>query len=242
MPLPKLERTLAHLTGTVEIRCTTFPVRARWLSVELEKIEVVPPSAQHGHGDGFGNHHNKRNKKSKGGRHDTATGGPQDEAKFVELIGTGPSKLWEATATATGSGLRPVISISTSSVYPPPQRSSTYKNNNRHWKKSTLGAKLGSVFSRSRSSASSARSMGHVPTFQGDQEEDDEEEVDGGVDEDGYGVIPEGSYPFSIPLPEGLPPSVEIEDSAAVGFRRSGGLKGISYQIVASLAVKPPKK
>ena len=84
--------------------------------------------------------------------------------------------------------------------------------------------------------------MGHVPTLRGDDEDDEEEEEDGGgVDEDGYGVIPEGSYPFSIPLPEGLPPSVEIEDSAA-GFRRSGLLKGISYQIVASLAVKPPKK
>ncbi|KWU42045.1 hypothetical protein RHOSPDRAFT_27204 [Rhodotorula sp. JG-1b] len=241
LPLPKLERQLAHLTGTVDIHCTTFPVRAKWLSVELEKIEVVPPpsSAQHGHGDGFGGNHNKRNKKSKGGRGNTGTeGGPQDEAKFVELIGTGPSKLWEAAAPApgvTGSGLRPVISISTSSVYPP-QRSSNYKNN-RHGKKSTLGAKLGSVFSRSRSAA-----MGHVPTLRGDDEDDEEEEEDGGgVDEDGYGVIPEGSYPFSIPLPEGLPPSVEIEDSAA-GFRRSGLLKGISYQIVASLAVKPPKK
>lgn len=77
--------------------------------------------------------------------------------------------------------------------------------------------------------------MGHLPTFPSNDE--DEEEDDRGVDEEGYAVIPDGSYPFSIPLPEGLPPSVEIEEA---GFRR--GLKGISYQIVASLAVKPPKK
>ncbi|GAA5963471.1 hypothetical protein JCM8115_003377 [Rhodotorula mucilaginosa] len=229
LPLPKLERQLAHLTGTVEIRCTgATTVRAKWLSVELEKIEVVPPSSSSSpaHGDDFSNN-NKRNKKQKG-RNDASGGGPQDEeAKFVELIGTGPSKLWEANANNTG--LRPVISISTSSVYPQ-QHPSTYKN--RHGRKATLGAKLGSVFSRSRSSS---RSMGHLPTFPSNDE--DEEEDDRGVDEEGYAVIPDGSYPFSIPLPEGLPPSVEIEEA---GFRR--GLKGISYQIVASLAVKPPKK
>lgn len=211
---------------------------------------VPPPSnSLNGHGDDLGNDR-RNNHKRKGGRNRnrsaTEGGGPQDEAnKFVELIGTGPSKLWEANNTAANTGtattaLRPVISISTSSVYPPQRRGGGPSGK----KSTTFGAKLGSVFSRSRSgrSLSSARSMGHLPAFQGDQDDDDEDD-DGGVDldEEGYGVIPEGSYPFSIPLPEGLPPSVEIEEDST-GFRRRAGLKGISYQIVASLAVKPPKK
>lgn len=226
------------MTGTVEIRSTAahgspLPVKAKWLSVELEKIEVVPPSplAESAPAD---------LRKKKGGRRHGAGTGPESEgdAKFVELIGTGPSKLWDAvatgTATSTGtadaapgsSPLRPVISISTTARgY---VRSSRHGGNN-------LKAKLAGSF-RLRN----VFRPGSSSRFNEDDMDDEEEEGDGLVDGEGYATIPDGSYPFSIPLPEGLPPTVEL---SGAGRARGGsaGERGIAYQIVASLALKPKR-
>lgn len=186
--LPHVDRPQATLSGTVEIRwCATpsanggTPLRAKWLSVELEKIEVIPPEEE------------GRGRESDGGA----------DSKFVELIGTGPSRLWEAGIGGPANSLRPVLSVSNGSLGPPASRSKKLSN-------------LRGVFSRATSAATGPAVTAH----------DD-------PDDDGYGIIPEGNYPFSIPLPEGLPPTVETGE----GFSQ-----GISYQIVASLAVKGPKR
>lgn len=50
-------------------------------------------------------------------------------------------------------------------------------------------------------------------------------------DDDGWDLIPEGNFPFRIALPEGLPPSTEVD---AMG-------SGISYQLVATLCGKGKK-
>ncbi|GAA5992557.1 hypothetical protein JCM10908_002662 [Rhodotorula pacifica] len=215
LPLPRLERKLAHLTGTVELRFASpsnskglAGVRAKWLSVELEKIEVVPPDSGASSSEEGG---------VRGGKKGGGGGGAGEDHKFVELIGTGPSKLWEAgqqgsSSAAAGNGLRPVISISTSNLHSPAKKRTGF---------------LGGVFSSSRASSSS-RALAAAS-----------EEANEGPDEEGYDLIPEGSYPFSIPLPEGLPPTVELATMG--GGTGGGGERGISYQIVASLAVKPKK-
>ncbi|BGP58709.1 hypothetical protein JCM8202v2_006386 [Rhodotorula sphaerocarpa] len=186
--LPHVDRPQATLSGTVEIRWSATPsanagtpLRAKWLSVELEKIEVIPPEQE------------GRGRESGGGA----------DSKFVELIGTGPSKLWEAGAGGPVNSLHPVISVSNGSLRPPASRSKKLSG-------------LRGVFSRATSSNTGAAVTAH----------DD-------PDDDGYGIIAEGNYPFSIPLPEGLPPTVETGEAF---------FQGISYQIVASLAVKGPKR
>lgn len=78
LTLPVVHRPAACLSGTVEVRLPVTKggggVKARWLRVELEKIESVPsPSGASGQDEG-----KKR------------------EAKYVELIGSGPGTLWEA--------------------------------------------------------------------------------------------------------------------------------------------------
>ncbi|ORY66797.1 hypothetical protein BCR35DRAFT_334540 [Leucosporidium creatinivorum] len=50
-------------------------------------------------------------------------------------------------------------------------------------------------------------------------------------DEDGWETIPEGNYVFSIPLPEGLPPTTEVDSKS----------NGVSYQLVATLCGRGKK-
>lgn len=74
-------RPQAHLSGTVEIRSPTKgpALKAKWLSLELEKIETIPPQTT----NGSSHQHDSKEKNKKEGR-------------SVELIGTGPSRLWVA--------------------------------------------------------------------------------------------------------------------------------------------------
>ncbi|KAM0748274.1 hypothetical protein T439DRAFT_77612 [Meredithblackwellia eburnea MCA 4105] len=82
LPLPVLLRPQAHLSGTVDVRTSTKGggTKARWLRVELEKIETVPSQAL---------------PPANGGK----SGGKEAKtsARFVELIGNGPGTLWQAT-------------------------------------------------------------------------------------------------------------------------------------------------
>ncbi|GAA5989635.1 hypothetical protein JCM11641_002908 [Rhodosporidiobolus odoratus] len=159
--LPVVLRPQAHLSGTVEIRSPPKgpAVRARWLSVELEKIEAVPPAPNSAH-------------QAENGKKDG--NGAKKENRFVELIGTGPNKLWEAGADGQ-------ITRTTKSV----------------------------------------RKKGFNVFKKGDEDEDEE----------GFDIIPDGNYPFKIALPEGLPPTIEVDSK----------LNGVSYQIVASLCCKGKK-
>ncbi|KAL8280936.1 hypothetical protein RQP46_006615 [Phenoliferia psychrophenolica] len=50
-------------------------------------------------------------------------------------------------------------------------------------------------------------------------------------DDEGWELIPEANYPFKIPLPEGLPPSCEVDSKGC----------GISYQLVATLCSRGKK-
>ncbi|BGP21108.1 hypothetical protein JCM10213_008979 [Rhodosporidiobolus nylandii] len=163
-PLPVLLRQQAHLSGTVEIRSPPKgpPVRARWLSVELEKVECVPPPPTPA--------------QQEGGKKDAGT---KKDGRYVELIGQGPCKLWES-----GEG-----------IPRPKSAGGTY----------------------------SPRKKGLKGMLKGKGEEED--------DEDGFDLIPDGNYPFKIPLPEGLPPSTETNSK----------LNGVSYQIVASLCCRGKK-
>ncbi|GAA6009857.1 hypothetical protein JCM10207_002135 [Rhodosporidiobolus poonsookiae] len=165
--LPLLLRPQAELTGTVEIRAPVKgpPVRARWLSVELEKIETVPPAPSSIQPDGA---HSKKEAPVK------------VENRFVELIGTGPARVWEVDTNA---------------------------------------------LSRARSRGQdSPRKKGFRGLLKGRGVEEEDED-------DGYDIIPDGNYPFKIPLPEGLPPTIEVDSK----------LNGVSYQIVASLCCKGKK-
>ncbi|GAA6052552.1 hypothetical protein JCM3770_003239 [Rhodotorula araucariae] len=167
LPLPHVLRPQAHLSGTVEVRSPAKgPIRARWLSVELEKIETVPaPPGDPVTGKGKSADPTKR------------------EGRYVELIGVGPNKLWEA-------GDSEGTDVPKSLVIDSPRKKG-----------------LKGVFSKSKAPA---------------HDEDDE---------DGFGFIPDGNYPFEIPLPEGLPPTVEVDSK----------YNGIAYQIVASLCTKGKK-
>ncbi|GAA5873044.1 hypothetical protein JCM8547_000014 [Rhodosporidiobolus lusitaniae] len=168
-PLPFLLRPQAVLSGTVEIRSPTKgpPVRARWLSIELEKIETVPPAPAPAQAEGDGKKKDANAVKKEG--------------RFVELIGTGPNKLWEASEV--------------------PLRSSA------------------------KSFGDSPRKKGFKGMLKGKGGGDDEDE------DDGFDLIPDGNYPFKISLPEGLPPTIEVDSK----------LNGVSYQIVASLCCKGKK-
>ncbi|GJN94571.1 hypothetical protein Rhopal_007654-T1 [Rhodotorula paludigena] len=170
--LPHLPRPQAHLTGTVEIRAPLKgpAIRARWLSVELEKIETVPAAPNDPSGGGTPT-------KSK-----NADGGAKKECRFVELIGVGPNKLWEA-GVSQGADVSAVDST---------PRKKGFKG----------------VFGRGGSSS---------------QDNDDEG--------DGFDFIPEGNYPFEIAIPEGLPPTIEVDSK----------LNGVAYQLVASLCTKGKK-
>ncbi|BGP36020.1 hypothetical protein JCM10296v2_007872 [Rhodotorula toruloides] len=173
LPLSLIHRPQAHLTGTVEIRSPSKggPIRAKWLSVELEKIETVPPPPNSG----------------------SSGKGAASDAKFVELIGIGPSHTW--TAGQGGDGAELTTTISRHEVLSTPRKKGL---------KGLLGR------SKDKDSYSVA----------------DEESED-----DAYDVIPDGNYPFKIAVPEGLPPSVEVDSK----------YRGIAYQLVASLAIKPKK-
>ncbi|BGP44152.1 hypothetical protein JCM10449v2_008216 [Rhodotorula kratochvilovae] len=169
LPLPHVLRPQAHLSGTVEVRSPLKggPIRARWLSVELEKIETVPtpPGGE--------------SAKSK------SADPSKKEGRYVELIGVGPNKLWEAGVSEGADVPKPLVVDS-------PRKKG-----------------LKGIFSK----ASKA------PVH--DEEDDD----------DGFDFIPYGNYPFKIPLPEGLPPTVEVDSK----------YNGVAYQIVASLCTKGKK-
>ncbi|GAA5915203.1 uncharacterized protein JCM6883_001766 [Sporobolomyces salmoneus] len=175
-PLPLLLRPQAHLSGTVEIRSPVKgpPIKAKWLSLELEKIETIPPQVPTSNGHSHSHSHSKDREKEKD---------KKKEGRFVELIGTGPSRLWIA-------GEDPGAPIHQDEIDGPSQK-----------KKGTRRI---------------------TPFRKGGNEEEEE---------DGFDFIPDGNYPFKIPLPEGLPPSTEID------FKSSG----ISYQLVASLCIKGKK-
>ncbi|GAA5883979.1 hypothetical protein JCM16303_001345 [Sporobolomyces ruberrimus] len=172
--LPHLLRPQAYLSGTVEIRSPSKgpPIRAKWLSLELEKIETIPPQSTSSSHPNGGTSHKSQN----GGG-----GVGKKEGKFVELIGTGPSRLWIA-GEDQGSGGNGVNEIDT------PVRKKGFKG---------------------------------IPFKKNAIDEEDED----------FDQIPDGNYPFKIPLPEGLPPSIEVD------FKSSG----ISYQLVASLCIKGKK-
>lgn len=98
-------RSQACLSGTVEVRAagTTNPrgkskkkqgnkdqkstIRARWLRIELEKIETLPPP---------GPSAPTRPMSTSGSKKNGTTVNGKDETKFVELIGVGPGTLWSA--------------------------------------------------------------------------------------------------------------------------------------------------
>lgn len=69
------------MSGTVEIRSPTRgpALKAKWLSLELEKIETIPPQIS-----------------STNGSSTQVSKDQKKEGRFVELIGTGPSRLWVA--------------------------------------------------------------------------------------------------------------------------------------------------
>ncbi|GAA5847535.1 hypothetical protein JCM9279_005284 [Rhodotorula babjevae] len=166
-PLPHVLRPQAHLSGTVEVRAPPKSlIRARWLSVELEKVETVlpPPDAD-------------PTSKPK------STDSSRKDGRYVELIGVGPNKLWEAGVSEGADVPRPLV------VDIPRKKG------------------LKGLFSKS-----------HKAPRQDDANDDD----------DGFDFIPDGNYPFSIPLPEGLPPTIELD----------GHYHGVAYQIVASLCIK----
>ncbi|GAA5949392.1 hypothetical protein JCM3765_003394 [Sporobolomyces pararoseus] len=158
--LPHLLRPQAHLSGTVEIRSPAKgpQIRAKWLSLELEKIETIPPQSSSTNGSSKSNDKDKSN----------------SQGKFVELIGTGPSRLWLAGE----------------------HQGAPAANANK---------KKGSPFKKKGNN--------------------------NGDDDDGFDFIPDANYPFKIPLPEGLPPSTDVDMKSS----------GISYQLVASLCVKGKK-
>ncbi|GAA5913778.1 hypothetical protein JCM8208_004165 [Rhodotorula glutinis] len=167
-PLPHVLRPQAHLSGTVEVRAPPKSlIRCRWLSVELEKIELVPPPPQ--------TDPTSKPKSTDPGR---------KEGRYVELIGVGPNKLWEAGVNEGADVSRPLVVDS-------PRKKG-----------------LKGLFS----------SKSHKTPRQDDH----------GDDDDGFDYIPDGNYPFSIPLPEGLPPTVEVDSN----------YRGVAYQIVASLCIK----
>ncbi|KAM0787280.1 hypothetical protein ACM66B_006513 [Microbotryomycetes sp. NB124-2] len=146
-------RASATLSGIVEVkhpRSDSDSFKAKWLRVELEKIEVVPKRAAVAD--------------------DEDDADVVEETKFVELIGMRPEAVWEAKNSSSG------------------HREAT--------KKGLFGRKT---------------------------KKDNEESE--------WQVIPEGNYPFTIAVPEGLPASVEV-DSAG---------NGVSYQIVATLCIKTKK-
>ncbi|GAA6043289.1 hypothetical protein JCM8097_003037 [Rhodosporidiobolus ruineniae] len=182
-PLSVVLRPQATLTGTVEIRSPLKgpAVRAKFLSVELEKIETVPPAPPSA-GDGGGGGGGKKDAKAGGG-------GEEPDGRFVELIGSGPTKLWEA-----GSGAADGVERAKSPVKETP-------------KKKSGGFK------------GLAKGVLRRPEFE-DEEEDD-----------GFEAIPDGNYPFSVPLPEGLPPTIEVDNK----------MNGVAYQIVATLICKGKK-
>ncbi|BGP04121.1 hypothetical protein RTBOTA2_006796 [Rhodotorula toruloides] len=173
LPLSLIHRPQAHLTGTVEIRSPSKggPIRAKWLSVELEKIETVPPPPNAG----------------------SSGKGAASDAKFVELIGIGPSHTW--TAGQGGDGAELTTTISRHEVLSTPRKKGL---------KGLLGR---------------------------NKDKDSYPVADEDSEDDGYDVIPDGNYPFKIAVPEGLPPSVEVDSK----------YRGIAYQLVASLAIKPKK-
>ncbi|GAA5887145.1 hypothetical protein JCM5296_001610 [Sporobolomyces johnsonii] len=170
--LPHVLRPQAHLTGTVEIRSPAKggPIRAKWLSLELEKIECVPAPPPPSSG-------------SQAQENGTGRGAARD-GRFVELIGTGPNKLWVAGESESAVPVR----------------------------------ETGRDSPRKKGLKAILKSGGGGPS---DREDED----------DGYAWIPDGNYPFKIPLPEGLPPTIEVDSK----------LNGVSYQIVASLCCKGKK-
>ncbi|GAA5932112.1 hypothetical protein JCM1841_006866 [Sporobolomyces salmonicolor] len=155
---PHVLRPRAHLSVTVEIRSPAKGglIRAKWLSLEREDRENSTAKV-------------------------AMSGAGKRDGRFVELIGTGPNKLWIARKSESAAPVR-----------------ETGCDSPR--KKGMTGILIGGGG--------------------GSSEREDEE--------DGYARIPDGNYPFSIPLPEGLPPTLEVDSK----------LHGVSYQIVASLCCK----
>ncbi|GAA5940828.1 hypothetical protein JCM3775_006824 [Rhodotorula graminis] len=167
-PLPHVLRRQAHLSGTVEVRAPLKGlIRCKFLSVELEKIEVVPPPPN-----------TDPTTKPK------ATDPSRKDNRYVELIGIGPNKLWEAGVSEGADVPRPALAVDS------PRKKG-----------------LKGLFSSSKA-------------HKAPRQDDD--------DDDGFDYIPDGNYPFSIPLPEGLPPTVELDSH----------YHGVAYQIVASLCIK----
>ncbi|GAA5833431.1 hypothetical protein JCM11251_003493 [Rhodosporidiobolus azoricus] len=221
LSLPVLPRPQAHLSGTVEIRSPSSGgntrgkegsaggggggggrgIRAKWLSVELEKIERVPPlplSSTGGEGV----------KKGGGSTKKDGAGENSSEGRFVELIGTGPNKLWEAGAPVSSTALKPERTKSPNTAVA-----------------TLVSPRKKGVLGRFRLGGKGKRGG------EGEDEEDEEEERGEEGEEDGYEWLPDGNYPFSIPLPEGLPPTIEVDAKG----------NGVAYQIVATLCSKPKK-
>lgn len=153
------------------------------MSLELEKIETVPPQSSSTSGSSRSNDKDKNN----------------SEGKFVELIGTGPSRLWiagedQGAPVATNANKK--------------KGSSPFKKKGSNYDEDEDGFDFIPDVSLALSSEQSNARIDHslLTTCQ-------------------------ANYPFKIPLPEGLPPSTDVDMKSS----------GISYQLVASLCVKGKK-
>ncbi|GAA6059825.1 hypothetical protein JCM10212_003737 [Sporobolomyces blumeae] len=192
LSLAHVARSQAHFTGTVEIRRPTTKaggLRAKWLSLELEKIETVPNPPAPGPNNAAANGGRRTGGGGGATSGDEAIGGGKKDGRFVELIGTGPSRLWVA-GQDPGAG---------PDAFDHGDKVLTTSSRRRGLKGILKGG-----------------GPGHA---------------NGDDDDDGFDWIPDGNYPFKIPLPEGLPPTTEIDSK----------MHGISYQLVASLCTKGKK-
>lgn len=74
-----MARESACLSGSVEVRTNGKPLKAKWLRVELEKVEIIAAGTIALAGGDRGN-------------------GNGDTKRFVELIGIEPETLWSANS------------------------------------------------------------------------------------------------------------------------------------------------
>lgn len=91
-------RPQACLSGSVEIRPGKAGVKAKWLRLELEKTESIPapPSSPGGGGGKEGG--------GGGGGGGSSGASTRVEGRMVELIGSGPGILWDASASKKEDG------------------------------------------------------------------------------------------------------------------------------------------